>query len=141
MVKIRFEHLLGSVMLCLVMAFLMMLLIHTTVLHAWANMSAELLRFADKEFYSVCICVPLYCPSLQCVISPIPRTGGRVPPILPITAGGTWWSMTHSYIYQDMKMVSQLAELTQLLLYVWHSFSACMSHSSNVPFFICLACS
>ena len=93
MSDLRFEHLLESVMLCFVMAFLMMLLIHTTVLHAWANMWAELLRFADKEFYSVC--VPLYVLPFFAVCSPpIPRTGGRVPPILPTTASGTWWSMT-----------------------------------------------
>lgn len=40
-------------MMSLVMALVIMIIAHTAILNAYLNMSAELVRFADRQFFSV----------------------------------------------------------------------------------------
>lgn len=47
----------------LLLAFLLLVIIHMSVLHAYVNFASELMRFADRQFYSVSdtLCVVTAC--------------------------------------------------------------------------------
>ena len=69
-------------------------------LHSWLNLWGEVLRFADREFYSVrkvfvfLASLPILCSFfLSCIL---PRTGGHAPHSQLSTASGIFWSMTGS---------------------------------------------
>ena len=77
-------------MMCLVMGFPIKLIGHTAILHGYLNMSAELMRFADHQFFSVCFHI-----FLQSSFVGFPfRNGGHVPRIPLIIASGIFWYMT-----------------------------------------------
>ena len=47
------HDLVKSFMLCVLATFIVTLIGHTCILHAWMNMWAEITQFADREFFSV----------------------------------------------------------------------------------------
>ena len=70
----------------LLLAFLLLVIIHMSVFHAYANLASELTRFADRQFYSVSDSVQyrysrtlrvLHLPvcSDLCVVQPISSRG------------------------------------------------------------------
>ena len=73
----------------LVMAFALKILGHTSILNGYLNMSAELTRFADRQFFSVSILhIQEYPLHFSC------RNGGRVLRIPLTTESGTHWYTT-----------------------------------------------
>lgn len=43
--------------MCVVLAFVLKFIAHTAILNAYLNMMAELMGFADRQFFSVSECV------------------------------------------------------------------------------------
>ena len=52
---LRSHDLVKSFMLCVLATFIVTLIGHTCILHAWMNMWAEIMKFADREFFSVSV--------------------------------------------------------------------------------------
>lgn len=49
----RQDDLVNTLLMCLVLAFVLKFIAHTAILNAYLNMMAEIMRFADRQFFSV----------------------------------------------------------------------------------------
>ena len=56
----RQGDLVNTLLMCLVLAFVIKFIAHTAILNAYLNMMAELMGFADRQFFSVCKANYLY---------------------------------------------------------------------------------